>query len=105
VVEVNTNTPEARVNGAGKETGTNPDPVQGVSSVGNPLATNYYTEYPTGSFVAASDAEALHSKARVIYRESDTADGKPFVILREPTRCPMHGDVICHLCLARGYNW
>lgn len=23
----------------------------------------------------------------------------------QPSRCPYHGDVICHLCLARGMSW
>ncbi len=35
--------------------------------------TLYYTEYPTGTFVAGSDRAALKkSRARVVYRESDT---------------------------------
>ena len=25
--------------------------------------------------------------------------------LKLPARCPYHGDVICHLCLARGLSW
>lgn len=44
----------------------------------------YYTEYPTGKFQAGSDKIALMlSKAKVLYRESETEDGKPFVMLRE----------------------
>lgn len=44
----------------------------------------YYTEYPTSEFKATSDNEALKvSKAKVIYRESETSDGRPFVMLRE----------------------
>lgn len=43
----------------------------------------YYTEYPTWQFEANSDEEALLiSKAKVLYRESDTEDGTPFIMLR-----------------------
>lgn len=43
-----------------------------------------YTEYPTTEFNAESDSEALEkTKALVVYRESDTPDGTPFVILRK----------------------
>ena len=45
--------------------------------------TIYYTEYPTGSFKAKSDAEALAlAKAKVLYKESDTPDGTPFIMVR-----------------------
>ena len=44
----------------------------------------YYTEYPTGQFNANSDSEALNkSKAKVIYRESNSQTGRPFIILKE----------------------
>lgn len=44
----------------------------------------YYTEYPTGKFQAGSDKIALMlSNAKVIYRESLTEDGKPFIMVRE----------------------
>lgn len=44
----------------------------------------YYTEYPTSKFNASSDEEALKkTTAKVVYRESDTKNGIPFVILRE----------------------
>lgn len=43
----------------------------------------YYIEYPTGSFKAESDESALLlTKAEVLYRESETTDGTPFVMLR-----------------------
>ena len=43
----------------------------------------YYTEYPTRQFQANSDDEAMSmSKAKVLYRESDTEDGTPFIMLR-----------------------
>lgn len=46
----------------------------------------YYTEYPTGEFVAVSDAEARRRgrNALIIYRESDTPDGTPFIIVKGP---------------------
>lgn len=44
----------------------------------------YYTEYPTGKFKAISDDEALNKTvARVVYKESETAYGKPFIMLRD----------------------
>jgi hypothetical protein len=44
----------------------------------------YYTEYPTGEFLSSSDNAALgFSTAKVIYRESDTEDGRPFVFIRD----------------------
>lgn len=44
----------------------------------------YYEEYPTGEFKAVSDEMALKiSRAKVLYRESDSVNGEPFVILRE----------------------
>lgn len=44
----------------------------------------YYTEYPTGSFLASTDIEALSlSSAKIIYRESNTKDGTPFKIIRD----------------------
>lgn len=44
----------------------------------------YYTEYPTGLFEAVDDSSALNqSLAKVIYRESDTEDGLPFVFIRQ----------------------
>ena len=47
--------------------------------------TTYYTEYPTGQFTAASDEEALKKTcAAVVYKESDTPDGTPFIDLRLP---------------------
>lgn len=43
----------------------------------------YYTEYPTGQFECESDEKARENKAKVIYRESDTRDGRPFVMVKE----------------------
>lgn len=44
----------------------------------------YYTEEPYGDFRAEDDEQALLlTEAAFVYRESDTEDGKPFVILRE----------------------
>lgn len=44
----------------------------------------YYTEYPTTEFKTNSDKKAIKlSKAKVIYRESDSIDGRPFIIIRE----------------------
>ena len=44
----------------------------------------YYTEYPQGQFKAKSDSKALElSKAKVIYRESNTPDGRPFFVIRD----------------------
>ena len=44
----------------------------------------YYTEYPTGQFTASSDEEALRkTKALVLYRESETFDGRPFIMLKD----------------------
>lgn len=45
----------------------------------------YYTEYPKGKFWAATDKLALLTElhAKIIYRESDTPDGKPFQIIRD----------------------
>lgn len=46
--------------------------------------TYYYTEWPRGQFSAVSDQEALQkTKALVVYRQSDTEDGMPFVMVRE----------------------
>jgi len=46
--------------------------------------TVYYTEYPESFFYAASDAVALQTTtALVVYRESNTMNGRPFVILRD----------------------
>lgn len=45
----------------------------------------YYTNYPRGQFQAKSDSKALEiSKAKVIYKDNDTSDGTPFIILRKP---------------------
>ena len=47
----------------------------------------YYTEYPTTKFMASDDEEALNkTNAAVVYRESDSEDGTPFVILRNEKR-------------------
>ena len=44
----------------------------------------YYTEYPTTEFKAENDKVALEkTKAKVVYRESDTENGRPFIMLRE----------------------
>jgi hypothetical protein len=45
----------------------------------------YYTEYPTGEFFADNDEEALlyEPDAKVIYKESDTADGFPMIVIRD----------------------
>lgn len=51
------------------------------------MSTIYYTEYPMGQFYAEGDEEAKQiSKALVIYKESDTRDGTPFLIIRESTK-------------------
>ena len=43
----------------------------------------YYTEFPYGEFDCASDEEALNkSQAKLLYRENDSPNGRPFVILR-----------------------
>lgn len=43
----------------------------------------YYTENPKGEFDCESDEKALkQTNAKFVYRESDSMDGKPFVILR-----------------------
>ena len=44
----------------------------------------YYTEYPYGEFSAQDDEAALKiSDAEIIYKESDTVDGLPLVMLRD----------------------
>ena len=44
----------------------------------------YYTEYPRGQFKAENDSEALNkSKALLIYKESETINGLPMIIIRE----------------------
>lgn len=44
----------------------------------------YYTEYPTREFKADSDEAALaKTKAKVVYRESDSETGAPFIMLRD----------------------
>ncbi len=45
----------------------------------------YYTEYPMGQFYADNDEEALlyELDAKVIYKESDTDDGFPMIIIRD----------------------
>lgn len=44
----------------------------------------YYTEYPRSEFTAKSDDEALKQTiALFVYRESDTDNGIPFIILRQ----------------------
>lgn len=46
--------------------------------------TQYYTEFPRGSLQAENDEEALKkTKAKVIYKESDTKDGIPFIMVRD----------------------
>ena len=47
----------------------------------------YYTEYPTTKFMASTDDEALDkTNAAVVYRESGSEDGIPFIILRNEKR-------------------
>lgn len=47
----------------------------------------FYTEYPTTKFMASDDDEALdRTNAAVVYRESDSENGTPFVILRNENR-------------------
>ena len=49
--------------------------------------TKYYTEYPKGYLYAKDDDEVLVvCSARLIYRESDTEDGRPFIVIRDNTR-------------------
>lgn len=44
----------------------------------------YYTEEPFGEFRTENDELALRvSDTNIIYRESNTTDGKSFVFLRE----------------------
>ncbi len=43
----------------------------------------YYTEYPKGQFQAFNDNEALSkTNSKVVYKESDTKNGTPFIIVR-----------------------
>lgn len=43
----------------------------------------YYGEYPTCRFYAVDDEDAMsRSSSKVLYREGDSKDGRPFVILR-----------------------
>lgn len=47
----------------------------------------YYTENPTGQFESRNDEEALtSSNAKIIYRESETDNGLPFIILRDVSK-------------------
>lgn len=50
----------------------------------------YYTEYPTGQFEASCDKTARKkSRAKFIYKESETENGLPFIIVRnEAVRNP-----------------
>ncbi len=51
------------------------------------MNTMYYTEYPLSSFYAKDDEEALlKSSSKVIYKESDTENGLPFIVLRDEER-------------------
>lgn len=51
--------------------------------------TKYYTEYPTQEFWCESDEKALEvTKARVVYKESNSKDGLPFIMLRESITKP-----------------
>lgn len=45
----------------------------------------YYTEYPTTTFKAESDNVALikAKHCKVLYRESNSKDGMPFIFLKE----------------------
>lgn len=44
----------------------------------------YYTEYPKGQFQAFDDKEALtKTTAKVVYRESGSPDGTPFIVIRD----------------------
>lgn len=47
--------------------------------------TTYYTEYPTGEFEAETDESALRLEldAKVIYKQSDTEDGLPMIVIRD----------------------
>lgn len=48
-----------------------------------PVMRRYYTENPYGEFDCDSDENALlKTKAKFVYRQSDTPDGMPFVTLR-----------------------
>ena len=47
----------------------------------------YYTEYPKGQFQAFDDKEALtKTTAKVVYRESGSPDGTPFIVIRDITK-------------------
>lgn len=47
----------------------------------------YYTEYPTTEFMASNDEEALNkTNAAFVYRESDSENGLPFIVLRNEKR-------------------
>jgi hypothetical protein len=55
----------------------------------------YYTEFPESSFVAEDDTNAQRSTtAKFLYRESDTPDGTPFVVLRDETTMIHVGEYI-----------
>lgn len=43
----------------------------------------YYTEYPLGTFRAENDAVAAQNPAEVVYRESDTDNGRPFIMIKD----------------------
>jgi hypothetical protein len=44
----------------------------------------YYEEYPKGEFLCSSDERALEvSKAKILYRKSDTEDENSIIILRK----------------------
>ena len=56
---------------------------------------NYYTEFPESEFRAKDDIDAQRSTtAKFLYRESDTPDGTPFVVLRDETQMIRIGEYI-----------
>lgn len=49
--------------------------------------TTYYTEYPTKQFQASNDRDALaKTAAKVVYKESGSPDGTPFIVIRDITK-------------------
>lgn len=63
-----------------------PNHIEGSDQMDELTLRIYYTEYPTGQFKASSDLQAAQNKAKVVYRESESADGTPFVIIKDKFR-------------------
>lgn len=60
----------------------------------------------TAGWVDANEAIKHHLPGYRDFSQGDTAWDRGWnARMSEPTRCPMHGDVVCHLCLAQGLEW